>query len=118
MEHTGGAFPFWLAPEQAVIVPVNNEPHLAFCRQLQQQLQRKEFRARIDDRNESMGLKTRQTQKAKIPFMLVIGDREIENNSVSIRRYGENKSSTMTIEQMFELFGQLNAERLPKELRE
>ncbi|MBT3585584.1 MAG: threonine--tRNA ligase [Halobacteriovoraceae bacterium] len=100
LEHVGGAFPFWLAPEQAVLVPVNNEVHLEFCNNLKKQFDSLGLRVKIDDRNESMGYKTRQIQKTKIPYMLVIGDKEVEGNSVSIRSYGSRDSETLTIDDL------------------
>lgn len=118
LEHVAGAFPFWLAPEQAVIVPVNNEFHLDFANNLQRELFNKGLRVKVDDRNESMGYKTRQIQKSKAPFMIVIGDREMENNSVSLRKYGEKKTESMTIDELKDLFTQLDAEFVPASLRQ
>ncbi len=118
LEHVGGAYPFWLAPEQAVIVPVRNESHLEFSQKLCENLVSKGFRVRVDDRNESMGKKTRETQKAKIPYMLVIGDREMETNTVSVREYGALASNTMTFDELFEKFSELNKERIPVKLRD
>ena len=117
IEHVAGAFPFWIAPEQAVIVPVNNDAHLEFAENLKKTLFNKGLRIRVDDRNESMGYKTRQIQKSKVPFMLVIGDQEMENNTVSIRAYGERKSDTMTIDELIEKFVELNAEKIPAKMR-
>jgi threonyl-tRNA synthetase len=118
LEHVAGAFPFWLAPEQATIVPVNLDIHGEFSANLQRELFKKGLRVKIDDRNESMGYKTRQIQKAKIPFMLVVGDREMESNSVSVRKYGEKRTETMSIEEVTNLFLELNADVVPKKLRE
>jgi len=117
LEHIAGAYPFWLAPEQATIVPVNNERHLEFSKKLAAELDHELFRVKVDERNESMGLKTREAQTQKVPFMLVIGDREIETNSVSVRKYGEMKSVTMSIEEMKNLFRELDKDKLPKELQ-
>lgn len=117
LEHVGGAFPFWLAPEHAVIVPINIDEHKEYCQKLQERLHLLDFRVRIDERNESIGLKTRQTQQAKVPFMLVVGGKEIESNSVSVRKYGEMKSETMSVDQLIELFKTLNLEKMPQELR-
>jgi len=117
LEHVAGAFPFWIAPEQAVIVPVNNDSHLEFAKTLQLELHNNDHRVRIDDRNESMGYKTRQIQKAKIPFMIVIGDREIENNSVSLRSYGAKFSTTISIEELKNNFSDLAKEKTPEKLR-
>ena len=118
LEHVAGAFPFWLAPEQATIVPVSGEVHGEFSAKLQKELFKKGLRVKIDDRNESMGYKTRQIQKAKIPFMLVVGDREMESNSVSVRKYGEKRTETMSIEEVTNLFMELNKDVVPKKLRD
>lgn len=118
LEHVAGAFPFWLAPEQATIVPVNNESHLKFCDEIFKKFKNAGFRVKIDDRNESMGRKTRDIQMTKIPFMIVVGDREIETNSVSIRKYGEKSTQTLTIDEVLDLFNQLDKEKIPKQLRE
>ncbi len=117
LEHIAGAFPFWLAPEQAVIVPVNNEQHLEYANDLCQKWMSKGFRIRVDDRNETMGYKTRQIQKAKVPFMLVIGDREMEEKTVSIRAYGERSSESLSIEELNAKFDELSAQKMPDALR-
>jgi threonyl-tRNA synthetase len=117
LEHVAGAFPFWLAPEQAVIVPVNNELHGKAAAELCLRLKNKGFRIRVDDRNESMGYKTRQIQKSKIPFMLVLGDREIETSSASIRAYGEMISNTLSIDELETKFTTLDLEKVPASLR-
>lgn len=118
LEHIAGAFPFWLAPEQAIIIPVKNELHLESAQKLQRELTLQGFRIRVDDRNESMGLKTRQAQTGKIPYMLVLGDKEIETNSVSIRKYGEMRSDTLTRSDLIQLFTTLDQEKVPAKLRE
>ncbi|MFP5386314.1 MAG: threonine--tRNA ligase [Bacteriovoracia bacterium] len=118
LEHVGGAFPFWLSPEQAVIIPVKNELHLEAAKKLEKDLKLKGFRVRVDDRNESMGFKTRQAQTGKIPFMLVLGDKEIEQQSVAVRKYGEQKSEVMQQTALAELFKQLDDEKVPAPLRD
>jgi threonyl-tRNA synthetase len=117
LEHVAGAFPFWLSPEQAVIIPVKNELHLEAAKALEGTLKRQGFRVRVDDRNESMGLKTRQAQTGKIPFMLVLGDKEIEDKTVSVRKYGEMKSEVMPQAQLVEQFRALDDEKMPAPLR-
>ncbi|HXH74463.1 MAG TPA: threonine--tRNA ligase [Bacteriovoracaceae bacterium] len=118
LEHVAGAFPFWLAPEQAIIIPIKNELHLEAAKLLESELKRKGFRVKVDDRNESMGLKTRQAQTGKIPFMLVLGDKEIEEKTVSVRKYGEMKSEVMPQTQLFENFRVLDEEKVPAPLRD
>ncbi len=117
IEHTGGAFPFWLAPEQAVIVPIKNEVHGPFCQQLHTELERHGFRISLDQREESMGYKTRQIQKAKIPFMIAVGDREVEGGQVSLRAYGEKRTQTLSLKELIDKFTQLQSEEVPAQLR-
>ena len=117
LEHVGGAYPFWLAPTQAVIVPVNNDSHLEHCIKIKSQFDNAGLRVTIDERNESMGYKTRQIQKSKIPFMLVIGDKEIESNTVNMRAYGEKKSNSIDLLSCLENFINLDKEKLPKKFR-
>lgn len=118
LEHVAGAFPFWLSPEQAVIIPVKNELHLGAAQKFESELKKKGFRVRLDDRNESMGLKTRQAQTGKIPFMLVLGDKEIETQTVSVRKYGEQKSEVLGQQDLVSLFETLNLEKVPAAIRE
>lgn len=118
LEHVAGAFPFWLSPEQAIVIPVKNELHLESAQKLQKELSRKGYRVRVDDRNESMGLKTRQAQTGKIPYMLVIGDNEMSSGTVSVRRYGEMKSETLAHADLLSLFAKMDEEKMPKALRD
>ena len=117
LEHIAGIFPFWLSPEQAVIVPVSTDKHLDFCRNLAKDLKDLGFRIKVDERNETMGYKTRQIQQSKVPYMIVIGDKEMENLSASIRGYGEAGSKSLTIVELKEMFTKLNLERVPEKLR-
>lgn len=117
LEHVGGAFPFWLSPEQAVIIPIKNELHLEAAKEFEKELKRKGFRVRVDDRNESLGLKTRQAQTGKIPFMLVLGDKEIQDKSVSVRKYGEQKAETILQSNLVSVFENLELEKVPAPLR-
>ena len=118
LEHTGGAYPFWLAPVQAVIVPINNDNHLEHCQKFAKELTKLGLRIHIDDRNESMGFKTRQIQKSKAPFMLVFGDKEIEEGTVSVRSYGAKGSKTFSLEEIKEKFSALDLEKTPHAIRE
>lgn len=117
LEHVAGVFPFWLAPEQAVIVPVSTDKHLDFSKKLGEELKLLGLRVRVDERNETMGYKTRQIQTAKIPFMLVIGDREMENNAVSVRAHGAATSQSMPITELKEKLLELNKEKVPAKLK-
>ena len=94
LEHYGGAFPVWLAPVQAVVIPVADR-HLEYARQLEAELRDGGVRARVDARSETVNLKIRQAQLDKIPYMLVVGDKEVAGNTVSVRlRSGEQSSQT------------------------
>jgi threonyl-tRNA synthetase len=84
IEHTAGAFPLWLAPVQAVVLPIA-ERHIEYAERVTDLLREEGFRAKLDARNEKTGYKIREAQLQKIPFMLVIGDREVESESVSVR---------------------------------
>lgn len=117
LEHVAGVFPFWLAPEQAVIVPVSTDKHLDFSKKICDELKALGLRVRVDERNETMGYKTRQIQTAKIPFMLVIGDREMETNSASLRAYGAANSQTLSFLDLKDKFLELNKESIPAKLR-
>ncbi|MDC4185086.1 threonine--tRNA ligase [Loigolactobacillus coryniformis] len=86
-----GAFPTWLAPVQAVIIPVKNELHLDYAEQIKSRMAARGLRVEIDDRNEKMGYKIREAQTQKIPYTLVIGDEEKSHASISVRHYGEDK---------------------------
>ncbi len=108
IEHFAGAFPFWLSPVQARVIPITDS-HNEYCKAFLKKMKSMGIRIDIDDRNESMGLKTREAQMSKIPFALVAGDREAQGNQFAVRKYGEQKSEVMTQEQIIELFKELNA---------
>ncbi|UMT79808.1 threonine--tRNA ligase [Staphylococcus roterodami] len=94
-EETKGAFPTWLAPKQVQIIPVNVDLHYDYARQLQDELKSQGVRVNIDDRNEKMGYKIREAQMQKIPYQVVVGDKEVENNEVNVRRYGSQDQETV-----------------------
>jgi len=90
LEHYAGAFPVWLAPVQAMVIPIADR-HLDYALQVEAELKASGLRAQADARPERMNLKIRQAQLQKIPYMLVVGDKEIEGATVSVRlRSGEN----------------------------
>ena len=100
IEQYKGAFPTWLAPQQVVMIPVKNELHLDYVKQLKEQMVQAGLRVIIDDRNEKMGYKIREAQTKKIPYTVVVGDAELNGGNVAVRRYGEEKSWTESA-QMF-----------------
>lgn len=94
-EETKGAFPTWLAPKQVQIIPVNVDLHYDYARQLQDELKSQGVRVSIDDRDEKMGYKIREAQMQKIPYQIVVGDKEVENNQVNVRQYGSQDQETV-----------------------
>ncbi|HGO1489926.1 TPA: threonine--tRNA ligase [Staphylococcus aureus] len=94
-DETKGAFPTWLAPKQVQIIPVNVDLHYDYARQLQDELKSQGVRVSIDDRNEKMGYKIREAQMQKIPYQIVVGDKEVENNQVNVRQYGSQDQETV-----------------------
>ncbi len=107
IEHVAGAFPFWLAPVQARIVPIK-DAHNDYAREFARELTKLGLRVEVDDRNESMGLKTREAQMQKIPFSLAAGDREIAGGQFAVRKYGEKDNKVMTKAEILALFQELN----------
>lgn len=95
IEEYKGAFPTWLAPVQVEVIPVSPDIHFDYAKKVQEQLQAEGFRVELDDRNEKIGYKIREAQMQKIPYMLVVGDNEVAENAVNVRKYGEQKSETV-----------------------
>lgn len=91
IEHFGGAFPVWLAPVQVQIIPVSHV-HMDYCEKVQSELKRLGIRVNIDERNEKLGYKIRESQMQKIPYMLVLGDQEVSEKAVNVRQFGHQKS--------------------------
>jgi len=98
IEEYKGAFPTWLAPVQVQIIPVS-DVHSDYAKQVQETLQRENVRVEIDSRDEKLGYKIREAQIQKIPFMLVVGDKEVESNTVNIRKYGEKQSVSKPLDE-------------------
>ena len=117
-EHCAGIFPFWLAPKQVVIIPVNNELHLEYCQKLNKQLKAIGIRSEVDNTNETLGKKTRNTQKAKTPYMIVVGDNEQENSTATIRAYGQKATETLGLNELIERLSSENSQKIPAALEE
>ncbi|MDR0300121.1 MAG: threonine--tRNA ligase [Streptococcaceae bacterium] len=98
IEQYKGAFPTWLAPTQATIIPVNEYAHGEAAWKLHRKLTDKGFRVVVDDANEKMGFKIRQSQTKKIPYQIVIGDKELEDGTVNIRRYGSTETKVISVD--------------------
>ncbi|HEY0979163.1 MAG TPA: threonine--tRNA ligase [Flavobacteriales bacterium] len=102
IEHTAGRFPLWLTPEQAVILPVSDK-YLEESRKVGELLKECDIRASVDERNEKVGRKIRDAELAKSPFMLIIGEKEVETGTVSVREHGQGDLGAMTPQQFREL---------------
>lgn len=103
IEHFAGAFPVWLAPLQVRIIPVNAEYHTEYAEQVKVLLENNGIRVDVDARNEKLGYRLREAQKSKIPLQLILGDKEVESQSVNLRRYGEQSQHTVSIQAFVEL---------------
>ena len=104
IEETKGAFPLWLAPSQIVIVPVNSEIHADYAYKIKEALASEGFRVEVDARNEKLGYRIREAQLKKIPVEIVVGDGEIADGSVNIRRFGVQGNTSMKLEDAIALF--------------
>ncbi|MCG1022094.1 threonine--tRNA ligase [Sutcliffiella horikoshii] len=98
IEEYKGAFPTWLAPVQVQVIPVSPDAHFDYAKEVQDLLKSKGIRVEMDERNEKIGYKIREAQMQKIPYMLVLGDNEIQDRAVNVRKYGEQKSDTFSLE--------------------
>lgn len=111
IEHTGGRFPLWLNPEQAILLPVSDK-YLEVCQKLQQQLAEHDIRATVDERNEKVGRKIRDAELTKIPFMLVVGEKEAADGTLAVREHGQGDLGSLTTD----AFAQLIKERIAVQL--
>lgn len=110
IEHYAGAFPTWLAPVQVRILSITSN-HINYAEEMKEYLIKEEIRVEVDSRNEKVGFKIREAQTNKIPYMLVIGDKEIESKTVSVRKRKEKKTEIMNIQ---DFFSKLNEEIVSK----
>ena len=99
LEETKGALPLWLSPVQVEVIPVNNEYHLEYATKVLDLLKNNNYRVELDSRDEKMGYKIREAQTRKIPYSLVLGNSERDNNTVTYRKYGEEKTTTAGIDE-------------------
>ena len=97
-EHFAGAFPMWLSPVQIKILPISTEKHADYAKKLADKLDELGFRVEVDDRNEKIGYKIREAQVQKIPYMLVIGDKEMEEGTVGVRNRKDGDLGAMKLE--------------------
>lgn len=111
IEHCGGNFPLWLSPEQIAILPISEKYH-DFAQQVYDRLQQDDIRGYVDNRDEKIGRKIRDAEVRKVPYMLIVGEKEQENGAVSVRRHGEGDLGSMKIEAFSTFFQSKVAEML------
>ncbi len=97
IEHTGGKFPLWLTPDQVVVLPIS-EKYCDYAYEVARQLELSDIRVSVDDRNEKIGRKIRDNELKRIPYMVIVGEKEAENNQVSVRRQGAGDMGAMSVE--------------------
>lgn len=103
LEETKGILPVWLSPVQVNIIPVNNEYHLDYCEKLKEEFLKYNIRVEVDSRDEKLGYRMRESQTRKIPYTLVIGDKEVENNLVNYRLHGSSETQAVVIAEFISL---------------
>jgi threonyl-tRNA synthetase len=103
IENTAGKFPLWLMPEQFALLPISDRL-IPYCEQVEKELAKQDIRGYIDDRTESIGRKIRDTELKRIPYMLIVGDKEVENNTVSVRLQGEGDIGSMSVAEFMKHF--------------
>lgn len=111
IEQYKGAFPLWLAWQQATILPVHTINHVSYAQKVYNELKNINARVLLDDRNEKLGFRLREAQIDKIPLQIVIGDKEVENEEVTVRSYGQQDSFTMKLNEFIEWFKKQVEER-------
>ncbi|MBQ9435568.1 MAG: threonine--tRNA ligase [Bacteroidales bacterium] len=113
LEHTGGNFPLWLTPNQAVILPIS-EKYQQYAEEVMQQLSERDIRVTIDDRNEKAGRKIRDAEVSKVPFMVIVGEKEEQNHTVSVREHGVGDQGVMSVNDFISLINNRIKEELAR----
>jgi threonyl-tRNA synthetase len=103
IENTAGKFPLWLMPEQYALLPISDK-FVDYCKEIEEKLAAHDIRGYIDDRSETIGRKIRDTELKRIPYMLIVGEKEMESNAVAVRRQGEGDKGSVSLEAFVELF--------------
>ena len=103
LEETKGFLPLWLAPNQVKIIPVNNEYHLEYSKEILSQLKQNNIRVSLDERDEKLGYKLRESVLEKIPYMVILGQKEVDDHTVSYRKAGSQETTTVSIQEFIEL---------------
>ena len=113
LEETKGALPLWLSPVQVNVIPVNNEYHMEYAKEIYEKLLKEDVRVKLDSRDEKLSYKMRESQTMKIPYTLILGDKEKESNTVSFRLFGEKETTTIPVD---EFINRINKEIKNREL--
>ena len=111
LEHTGGKFPLWLTPDQVVVLPIS-EKYNDYAQEVARQLNIADVRTQVDDRNEKIGRKIRDNELKRIPYLLIVGEKEAEENKVSVRAQGEGDKGQMTIDEFIKFMTELVASEI------
>ncbi|WP_027120454.1 threonine--tRNA ligase [Mycoplasmopsis lipofaciens] len=107
LEQTKGVLPFWIAPKQITIIPVNLEENLNYCNEIKNKLFDYNFRVKVDDRDERLNKKIRDAQVSKSKFQLIIGEKEMKENTISYREYGKNDTHTISLDEFIDMLNKL-----------
>ncbi|MCL4146902.1 UNVERIFIED_CONTAM: hypothetical protein GTU68_039504 [Idotea baltica] len=113
LEHTGGNFPLWLTPEQVILLPISDK-YQKYTEKVLESLENSEIRALVDSRSEKTGRKIRDAEVSKIPFMVIVGEKEEEDGTVSVRKHGEGDLGTFTIEEFVSIIKTEESKTLKK----
>ena len=112
IEHFAGAFPLWLAPRQVVIVPVHHELHLDYANKVKAELEALGLRVEVDNRNEKLGYRIREAQTQKVPYALVVGDGEAQNETVTVRKFGSKETESLSLAECVAKLKKENEEKI------
>jgi threonyl-tRNA synthetase len=113
LEHTRGNFPLWLTPDQVIILPIS-EKYQKYTEKVLESLENSEIRALVDNRSEKTGRKIRDAEVSKIPFMVIVGEKEEQEGTVSVRKHGEGDIGTFSIEKFKSLIKEEESKTLKK----
>ncbi len=113
LEHTAGNFPLWLTPDQVIVLPIS-EKHIDYAQEVKQLLEENDIRTIMDERNEKAGRKIRDAEVSKIPFMIIVGEKEAAEKTVSVREHGAGDKGSMSVNDFISLIGQRMKEELKK----
>ncbi|MBP3766360.1 MAG: threonine--tRNA ligase [Bacilli bacterium] len=106
LEETKGNLPLWLAPVQMKVIPVNNKYHLEYATKITEMLKENDIRVKLDDREEKLGYKLRESQIEKVPMTIILGQNEVDNNTISFRRHAEEETTTLSIDEFINLINE------------